>query len=137
MLRNLKNLEDFKISATDGEIGHVSGFLVDEESWAIRYLVIDTSSGSIGHKVFGVVETGTAQAAQIDVAYPAVFGSHALGEVQRGAGCGRMPSSRHGSSFNGPGQAARSKTVRPVRRRRAGAARRPCSGTAPPQRPGR
>ena len=30
---------------------HVSGFLVDDETWAIRYLIIDTSNWWIGHKV--------------------------------------------------------------------------------------
>ena len=29
--------------ATDGEIGHVDDFLVDED-WALRYLVVDTSN---------------------------------------------------------------------------------------------
>jgi hypothetical protein len=37
--------------AVDGSIGHVSGFLVDEETWAIRYLVVDTSNWWIGHQV--------------------------------------------------------------------------------------
>ena len=37
--------------ASDGEIGHVSALLVDEENWAIRYLVIDTSNWWMGHQV--------------------------------------------------------------------------------------
>jgi hypothetical protein len=39
------------VQATDGEIGHVSGFLVDELTWAIRYLVVDTSNWWMGHQV--------------------------------------------------------------------------------------
>jgi hypothetical protein len=28
--------------ATDGEIGHVEDFMVDDENWAIRFLVVAT-----------------------------------------------------------------------------------------------
>jgi len=49
-LRSCKAVAGYNIHATDGEIGHVSGFLVDEETWAVRYLVIDTSNWWGGHK---------------------------------------------------------------------------------------
>lgn len=49
-LRSCNAVAGYRIHATDGEIGHVSGFLVDEETWAVRYLVIDTSNWWIGHK---------------------------------------------------------------------------------------
>ncbi len=39
------------IKASDGEIGHVQGVIVDEASWAIRYLSVDTSNWWVGHKV--------------------------------------------------------------------------------------
>jgi hypothetical protein len=42
MLRSLKDLERYKVSATDGDIGHVVNFLVDDERWTVRYLVVDT-----------------------------------------------------------------------------------------------
>ena len=44
-------MDGYHIEATDGEIGHVSGFLIDDETWAIRYLVIDTSNWWFGHQV--------------------------------------------------------------------------------------
>jgi uncharacterized protein YrrD len=50
-LRSCKSVTGYHIKAQDGEIGHVQGWLVDEESWAIRYLVVDTSNWWIGHKV--------------------------------------------------------------------------------------
>jgi hypothetical protein len=50
-LRSCNAVTGYHIHATDGEIGHVSGFLVDEETWAIRYLVVDTSNWWVGHKV--------------------------------------------------------------------------------------
>ncbi len=50
-LRSSNAVTGYHIHATDGDIGHVSGFLVDDETWAIRYLVIDTSNWWLGHKV--------------------------------------------------------------------------------------
>lgn len=37
--------------ASDGDIGHVHSMLIDEETWAIRYVVVDTSNWLKGHKV--------------------------------------------------------------------------------------
>ena len=39
------------IQAGDGELGHVEDFIVDEETWAIRYLIIDTRNWWPGKKV--------------------------------------------------------------------------------------
>ncbi|MEP6704398.1 MAG: PRC-barrel domain-containing protein, partial [Acidobacteriota bacterium] len=39
------------IQGTDGEIGHVEDFVIDDETWAIRYLVIDTRNWWPGKKV--------------------------------------------------------------------------------------
>jgi hypothetical protein len=44
MLTNAKDLKGFVIHATDGEIGTVDEFYFDDESWAIRYLVVNTGS---------------------------------------------------------------------------------------------
>jgi uncharacterized protein YrrD len=41
----------YHVEATDGEIGHIEDMLVDEESWAIRFLIINTSNWWLGHKV--------------------------------------------------------------------------------------
>ena len=41
----------YHIEASDGEIGHVEDFLVDDETWAIRYLEVDTRNGWPGKKV--------------------------------------------------------------------------------------
>jgi hypothetical protein len=50
-LRSCKAVIGYHIEATDGEIGHVQGLLVDEETWAIRYIVVDTSNWWLGHEV--------------------------------------------------------------------------------------
>ena len=50
-LRSCKAVTGYHIHATDGEIGHVAGYLVDDETWAILYLIVDTSNWWVGHKV--------------------------------------------------------------------------------------
>jgi hypothetical protein len=36
--------------AKDGDIGRIKGMLVDEDTWAIRYLIVETAHGWSGHK---------------------------------------------------------------------------------------
>jgi len=50
-LRSCKNVDGYRLEASDGEIGHITDFLIDEQSWAIRYIVIETSHWWSGHKV--------------------------------------------------------------------------------------
>jgi hypothetical protein len=50
-LRSCKEVMDYHIDASDGDIGHVEGLLVDEKTWAIRYLVVNTSNWWLGHQV--------------------------------------------------------------------------------------
>ena len=51
MLRRLKDLEGFTVRASDGDIGSVENFLLDDERWAIRYLVVDTVEFLDGRQV--------------------------------------------------------------------------------------
>jgi PRC-barrel domain len=51
MLRNIKDLEDSAILATDGAIGHVKDFFFDDETWVVRYLVVDTGNWLMSKKV--------------------------------------------------------------------------------------
>ncbi len=50
-LRSSKAVTGYHIHASDGDIGHLQGFLVDEETWAIRYIIVDTSNWWFGHQV--------------------------------------------------------------------------------------
>ncbi len=50
-LRSCNAVTGYHLRAIDGEIGHVAGYLIDEETWAIRYLIVDTSNWWMGHKV--------------------------------------------------------------------------------------
>jgi hypothetical protein len=44
MVHRLSRLNGFHVHASDGALGHVDDFLVDEATWLIRYLVVDTSN---------------------------------------------------------------------------------------------
>ncbi len=50
-LHSTQEVVTYHIAATDGLIGYVNGFLVDDASWSIRYLVIDTGNWLLGRKV--------------------------------------------------------------------------------------
>ena len=50
-LRSTHNVDGYRIQANDGDIGHVDDFVIDDDSWAIRYLVIDTRDWFPGKKV--------------------------------------------------------------------------------------
>jgi hypothetical protein len=48
---NNKHLKDFAIRAKDGELGTVVDLYFDDETWAIRYLVVDTGKWLSGRRV--------------------------------------------------------------------------------------
>ena len=50
-LRSTHDVSGYHIQAADGEIGHVEDFIIDDETWAIRYLIIDTRNWWPGKKV--------------------------------------------------------------------------------------
>ena len=43
-LRATAAVSGHDIQATDGHIGHVMDFLIDDKTWAIRYLIVDTKN---------------------------------------------------------------------------------------------
>jgi len=43
MLRSLNELERCQVSATDGDIGTIRDFLLDDDQWTVRYFVVETS----------------------------------------------------------------------------------------------
>ncbi len=51
MLRSLKFLEQYMVTATDGDVGNVVDVLLDDEHWFIRYLVVDTGAFLNRHEV--------------------------------------------------------------------------------------
>jgi len=50
-LHSTRQVTGYHIHATDGQIGHVEDFIVDDENWEIRFLVADTRNWLPGKKV--------------------------------------------------------------------------------------
>jgi sporulation protein YlmC with PRC-barrel domain len=59
-LRSALETQGYHVKASDGEIGHVEDFLVEEESWRINCLVVDTSNWWFGKKVTVATDRFTA-----------------------------------------------------------------------------
>jgi uncharacterized protein YrrD len=50
-LRSIKDVSGYDIQALDGTIGHVEDFIIDDETWTIRYLIVDTRNWWPGKKI--------------------------------------------------------------------------------------
>ena len=51
MLRNVNSLVGYAIRATDGDLGKVDEFYFDDQTWTIRYIVVETGNWLSGRKV--------------------------------------------------------------------------------------
>jgi sporulation protein YlmC with PRC-barrel domain len=50
-LRSTHEVTGYHIHASDGEIGHVEDFVVDDENWTIRYIIVTTGIFAVERKV--------------------------------------------------------------------------------------
>jgi hypothetical protein len=50
-LRSIARVTGYHIHASDGEIGHVEDFLMEDGDWSIHYLIVDTKNWWPGKKV--------------------------------------------------------------------------------------
>ena len=50
-LRSTHAVSSYHIAALDGDIGHVEDFIVDDETWTIRYLIVNTGNWWPGKRV--------------------------------------------------------------------------------------
>ncbi|MDH4153781.1 MAG: PRC-barrel domain-containing protein [Nitrospira sp.] len=50
-LRRVCELRTYTLHATDGDVGSVEDLYVDDESWAVRYLVVNTDGWLLGRRV--------------------------------------------------------------------------------------
>jgi len=50
-LRSTQEVLGYYIHASDGDLGHVEDFIVDDDNWTIRYMVVDTRNWLPGKKV--------------------------------------------------------------------------------------
>ena len=54
-MRSCDEVLDYRIKSKDNKIGHVEDYIVDDDTWLIRYLVIDTRNWLPGRKVLVAV----------------------------------------------------------------------------------
>jgi hypothetical protein len=50
-LRSVREICGYHVSARNGDIGHVEDLILDDETWLIRYIVVDTHNWLPGRKV--------------------------------------------------------------------------------------
>ena len=50
-MRSTLAVNDYNVQAADGELGQIEDFVLDDETWAIRYLIVNTGSWWSGKKV--------------------------------------------------------------------------------------
>jgi hypothetical protein len=50
-LRSIEEVTGYHVHASDGEIGHIADFLVEDDDWSVHYLVVDTKNWWPGKKV--------------------------------------------------------------------------------------
>ena len=50
-LRSTNEVSGYHVHALDGEVGHVEDFIIDEDNWTIRYLILDTKNWWPGRRV--------------------------------------------------------------------------------------
>ena len=58
-LRSIAAVTGYHIHASDGEIGHVEDFLVEDADWSIHYLVVDTKNWWLGEEGPDLAAVGT------------------------------------------------------------------------------
>jgi PRC-barrel domain len=58
MLRNSSEIIGYSVGATDGQLGRVVDFLFDDDTWLVRWLVIDTGSWLSGPPSITIMARG-------------------------------------------------------------------------------
>lgn len=50
-LRSANEMRGYRVDANDGSLGHIDDFILDDEAWVVRYVVVDTRNWLPGRKV--------------------------------------------------------------------------------------
>ncbi len=50
-LRNMREVAGYSIAALDGKVGHVEDFILSDEEWIVRYLVVNAGAWLSGKRV--------------------------------------------------------------------------------------
>lgn len=51
MIRSIQSLINYRIAAADGEVGKVKDMYFDDQTWRVRYMVVETGNWLFGRKV--------------------------------------------------------------------------------------
>lgn len=92
-LRSTSAMTGYHVHALDGDIGHVDGLLIDPHSWALRFLIVNTSNWWLGHRVMiatRLVRDIRWRDSEMSIALKreAIKGAHVYDESQPGAADG-------------------------------------------------
>jgi sporulation protein YlmC with PRC-barrel domain len=79
-LRSAKEVAGYRIRASDGEVGEVHDFIADDQTWRIRYLIVDTGRILPGRKVLLSVDwiknvNWASSCVEVDVSVESVKGA--------------------------------------------------------------
>ncbi len=80
-LQSTHAVDGYQIHASDGELGTVSGFMIDDKSWAIREVVVETGHWYSGKQI--LISPGAIE--RISYEESAVFVSLTKADIQRTA----------------------------------------------------
>ncbi len=89
-LRSCAAVTGYHVHATDGDIGHVDGMLIDPRNWHVRFFIVNTSNWWLGYRVLiGTdrvtdVDWGDSKVA-VQLSREAIRNSHVYDESQPGA----------------------------------------------------
>ena len=99
MIISNDQLNEFSLLATDGSIGHVKDLYIDDESWAVRYLVVETGNWFTRHRVL----IPTAGLGSIDSTAKVIQVSITRDQVQRSpdVDCDMPVSRQHETDLSG------------------------------------
>ncbi len=81
-LQSAKTVAGYAVEASDGPVGHMGGFRVDDRSWAVRDLVVETGHWYSGKEV--LIPVGKVE--RIGFAESKVFVNLTRSEIQAAAG---------------------------------------------------
>jgi hypothetical protein len=77
-LQSAKTVTGYAIEASDGTIGHLSGFLVDDRTWAVHDLVVETGHWYAGKEIL----ISPAKVARIGYVESKVFVNLTMADIQ-------------------------------------------------------
>jgi hypothetical protein len=80
-LQSAKKVTGYAVETSDGKVGHLSGFRVDDRSWAIRTLVVETGHWYSGKEA--LISSG--KIARIDYVESTVFVNLTKADIQSAA----------------------------------------------------